>query len=302
MKYKKPSAIVLTLSVVLLLFTPVLAIEKIAKNVEFSFGAIADCQYSSAQDSGLRKYSLSESKLKTCVTHLNTMNLEFVIHLGDLIDENYNSFDVVQPIYDRLNMPKYHVLGNHDFEVEDNKKEMVYKKLGMPSKYYDFAIKGWRFVILDGNDISFHAYAKNSEKYIKAIEYYEQETIKSPEWNGAIGLEQLSWLRIVLEKASRKSENVVLFSHFPIYPDDVHNLWNAQQIIELIEHYPNVKAYINGHNHAGNYAIKNGVHYITLKGMVETEKTSYAIVNVYADQIEIIGYGREESRIMTIRE
>ncbi len=300
MRYRKLSAIVLTLSVVLLFF--ILANKRIANNIEFSFGVIADCQYSSAEDSGLRKYSLSKSKLTNCVTHLNTMNLKFVIHLGDFIDEKFTSFDVVQPIYERLNMPKYHVLGNHDFEVEDSKKEIVYRKLGMPSEYYDFAVKGWRFVVLDGNDISFHAYPKNSEKYNRVIEYYEQESIKSPEWNGAIGVEQLSWLKTVLKKALRKSENVVLFSHFPIYPDDVHNLWNAHEIIELIEHYPNVKAHINGHNHAGNYGVKNGIHYLTLKGMVETEKTSYAIVNVYENQMEIVGFGREENRIMTIRE
>ncbi|UCE08152.1 MAG: metallophosphoesterase [bacterium] len=302
MKYKKPSTILLKLNAVLLLFTTVFASEKIANNIEFSFGVIADCQYSSVEDSGLRKYSLSESKLKDCVEHLNTMNLEFVIHLGDFIDEKYTNFDVVQPIYDRLNIPRYHVLGNHDFEVEDSKKEIVYKKLGMPSKYDDFEVKGWRFIVLDGNDISFHAYPKNSEKYVNAIEYYEQETIKSPEWNGAIGAKQLSWLKTVLKEASRKGENVVLFSHFPIYPDDIHNLWNAHEIIELIEHYNNVKAYINGHNHAGNYGVKNGVHYLTIKGMVETEKTSYAIVNIYETQIEVFGYGREESRVMTIKE
>ncbi|UCE05093.1 MAG: metallophosphoesterase [bacterium] len=301
MKYKILLAIFLTLNVVLQLFSTVLANERVANNREFSFGVIADCQYSSGEDSGSRKYSLSKIKLKNCVDHFNTMSLEFVIHLGDFIDEDYSSFDVVKPIYDQLNMPRHHVLGNHDYEVEDSKKEMVYNKLGMPSEYYDFAAKGWRFIVLNGNDISFHAYLKGSEKYVKAIKYYEQKTIKAPEWNGAIGLEQLFWLKTVLQKSSRKGENVVLFSHFPIYPEDDHNLWNAHELIEIIEHYSNVKVYISGHNHAGNYGVKNGVHYLTLKGMVETEKTSYAIFTVRENQIEVFGYGREESRVMIIK-
>ncbi|MEK9784277.1 MAG: hypothetical protein VW312_06495, partial [Opitutales bacterium] len=64
-----------------------------------------------------------------------------------------------------------HVLGNHDFEVADEYKELVPKKLGMPSKYYDFKIKNWRFICLDGNDLSFIAYPKGTEKYRESEKY-----------------------------------------------------------------------------------------------------------------------------------
>ena len=97
--------------------------------------------------------------------HFNKEDLSFVIHLGDFIDRNFSSFDEILPIYNSLNAPGYHVLGNHDFEVADEYKELVPKKLGMPSKYYDFKIKNWRFICLDGNDLSFIAYPKGSEMY-----------------------------------------------------------------------------------------------------------------------------------------
>ena len=171
----------------------------------------------------------------------------------------------------------------------------------MPSRYYAFEVKGWRFVVLDGNDISFHAYPGGSEKYQEAAEYYKQNKVKSPKWNGAVGARQLSWLKTVLEKASREGENVVIYCHFPIYPKNVHNLWNAEEILAVLEAYSCVKAYINGHNHNGNYGIKEGIHYLTLKGMVDTDQTSYAVINVYEDRLKVIGYGREENRIMIIR-
>ena len=91
----------------------------------FSFGLIADCQYCQIEGTRVRKYSMSDSKLKECVTHLNTLDLAYTIHLGDFIDRDWESFDVVNPIYQQLKMPAYHVLGNHDFSVEDARKGMV---------------------------------------------------------------------------------------------------------------------------------------------------------------------------------
>ena len=92
-----------------------------------------------------------------------------------------------------------------------------------------------------------------------------------------------------------------MFCHFPVYPADPHNLWNAEEIISLIEEYSCVKAYINGHNHKGNYIQKNGIHYLTLKGMVETESNAYSIIHVHQDELKVMGYGRETDRTLLIR-
>ena len=260
---------------------------------KFSFGAIADCRYCQAPDRGVRKYSASKEKLKKCVKHFNQEDLSFVIHLGDFIDRNFSSFDEILPIYNSLHAPGYHVLGNHDFEVADEYKEIVPKKLGMPSKYYDFKIKNWRFLCLDGNDLSFIAYPKGSQGYQESEVYYRENKIRSPKWNGGVGAEQMSWIREVLQSAEGSQEKVILFSHFPVYPQDPHNLWNAKEVISLLEEFSCVKAYINGHNHKGKYGVKNGIHYLTCKGMVDSDTTAYSIVRVYHDRLEISGYGRE---------
>ncbi len=272
------------------------------KNYKFSFGAIADCQYCTGPNQGSTHYSLSAGKLDECIQELNTHDLKFVIHLGDFIDRNYASFDKILPIYQSLKMPAYHALGNHDFDVAEKWKSKVPERMGMQARYYDFVLEGWRFIVLDGNDVSFHAYPKNSLKYSEAEVYYKENKVRSPKWNGAVGKQQLAWMRKILEAAQEKGEKVVLYCHFPVYPADPHNLWNAKQIISILEEFPCVKAYINGHNHKGKYGQKDGIHYLTLKGMVETEINAYSIISVYHDRLIISGHGRETDRTLLIRE
>ncbi len=270
------------------------------KDTNFSFGIIADCQYCNVVGEGQRKYSQSDKKLQACVDDFNTQDLSWAIHLGDFIDKDWESFDVVGPIYKQLTMPGHHVLGNHDFSVVDSLKSSVSKRMGLPSPYYHYKTKGWRFVVLNGNDLSFYAYPKETNQYKAAEEYYIKNEITSAKWNGGIGPEQMSWLEDTFKKATEQNESVILFCHFPVYPENEHNLWNASEVVDLIEQYPNVKAYINGHNHDGNYAQKKGVHYLTMKGMVDTEGSSYGVMTVEKDRLVLTGTGREEDKVLEI--
>ncbi|MDF1800468.1 MAG: metallophosphoesterase [Planctomycetota bacterium] len=266
----------------------------------FAFGAIADCQYCDEVGQGVRKYSISDAKLSAAVEQLNQLDLRYTVHLGDFIDRDFESFAVVGPIFDGLTAPGYHVLGNHDFSVADERKGDVVSELGMPARYYDFAVEGWRFVVLDGNDVSIQATTEGSPER-QAAEERLAATQGGRPWNGALGREQLAWLAEVLASAEDATEDVVLFCHFPVRPvSPGHNLWNAPEVVELIEGFPSVRAYINGHNHAGAYELHGGVHYLTLKGMVDTEQTSYAVLSVLPDRIEVQGFGRELDRTLSI--
>jgi hypothetical protein len=65
----------------------------------------------------------------------------------------------------------------------------------------------------------------------------------------------------------------------------------------LIDRYDHVAAYMNGHNHAGNYATHRHCHYLNFKGMVETEdRTAYAVVRCFPDRLEVVGSGIEPDR------
>jgi len=72
-------------------------------------------------------------------------------------------------------------------------------------------------------------------------------------------------------------------------------------VIALLEEFTCVKAYINGHNHKGKYGIKNGIHYLTCKGMVDTDESAYSIIQVYQAKLQVKGYGRESNRSLELR-
>jgi len=243
---------------------------------------------------------LSPKKLTACVEHLNRLDLQFVVHLGDFIDRDFKSFADVVPIYDKLKADHYHVLGNHDFEVADNLKAKVPAALGLKSRYYQFRYQGYRFIALDGNDVSLHAYPASDPRHKDAEVAHGKLPSGTPTWNGAVGQAQLAWLKKALGEAGRAREKVILFCHFPVYPENVHNLWNAGEVLAVVEESQGVVAYMNGHNHAGNYGFLAKRHFVTFKGMVDTEETAYAIVNVHADRLEIKGFGRQENMTLPL--
>lgn len=120
-------------------------------------------------------------------------------------------------------------------------------------------------------------------------------------WNGAVGEDQLAWLRGVLTMARRRGEKVVLSSHHPVFPKNAHNAWNDDELLALIDEFDNVIGYFNGHNHAGNYGFRNGVHYVTFRGMVELDTNAYSIVHVRPGHLRVDGYGREPDRLLPFR-
>ncbi|NND06707.1 MAG: hypothetical protein HKN87_10035 [Saprospiraceae bacterium] len=284
-----------------LLLVPAIHIFGQPNNASVSLGIIADCQYADQPTRGLRHYKNSITKLEECVSTFNDQELHHVFHLGDFIDDGAANFLPVQRIIDKLVAPFTHVLGNHDYSVADSLKPGVHKKMGMPSRYFAQDVMGWRFLILDGNDVSLHANPKSSKLYRRAKRHHERHYPELPTWNGALGKSQMKWLKAELKQAEEQEIPVILLCHFPVYPSDVHNLWNDEEVVALIERYSIVKAWLNGHNHAGNYGVKSGIHFVTFKGMVDTNENAFAHVSIGQEVIKIRGFGREENRELRIR-
>lgn len=274
----------------------------------FSFAVFADIQYGDQPTAGKREYRKSPGKLQDAVTALNARgDLAFAIQLGDLIDSKASDLDSIHATYNRLAARKYHVLGNHDFSMQ---RELLVSRLGMPSAYYDFGLNGWRFVVLDGMDISVSSGSRAAEspahlRAQQALQLLRQtRAANAVDWNGAIGEEQIAWLRGVIERAARNGERIILFCHFPILraaSTPAHLLWNHEDLLRLIEGQPAVASWFNGHDHAGGYAERNGIHHVTFPGMVESgERNSYTVVKVFADRLELEGVGTAPSRTLPI--
>ena len=272
----------------------------------FSFGVIADCQYCDCPSTTQRFYKHSPAKLAACVAEFNKYDLAFAVHLGDYIDKDFASFDTLQPIMDQLKTPLKQVLGNHDFSVAEELKKKVPKRMGLKKRFYSFSEQGWRFIALDGNDLSTFASFTPKKKaeakqLLEGLQAEEKENAQT--WNGGLSSQQMKWLRKQLAKAERKQEKVILFCHFPLYPANPHNLWNDGAVRSVLEEYDCVKAYFNGHNHAGHYGEKDDIHYLTFKGMVDTpDQTSFSIVTLQGNQIIIKGFGRQENQRLPIKD
>ncbi|WP_176330408.1 metallophosphoesterase [Oceanobacillus rekensis] len=303
-KLKGVSAVVLLVTVLVTLIPSGDVLANSAEKPKIEFGLVPDAQYCDCEVNGTRYYRNSVDKLIEAAQTFNERDIDFTVQTGDLIDRDASSFSTMLPIYNMIEGPKYHVLGNHDFPMTTDE---IVNILDMPNQYYDFKHKNWRFVVLDTNDLSLYANPEGSEKYQQAEAMYdhlvEDGAINGQTWNGGVSNEQLLWLREVLNKAEKANEKVVVFGHKPVYPENNHNVWNDEEVVKELEAAGNVVAYFNGHNHAGNYAMKKGIHYVTLQGMVETENTnSYSIVQVYKDRLEIDGYGREQDRVLNIQQ
>ena len=278
--------------------------KDILKKSSFKIGVISDCQYCDCDIKWNRYYKKSQNRLDYAVQTLNKEDLLYTIHLGDFIDRDFNSFDSLIPIWKKLNSKKYHVLGNHDFEVKDSLKDKIFKKLNLKQRYYSFTENNWRFIVLDGNDLSTYG-ALNTIKKQQTDSLFnllKKDSLPFVQnWNGAVSNTQLNWIASELDSATKNDENVAFYCHFPLYPISVHNIWNREQVLALINKYSCVKLYFNGHNHDGAYLKEKGIHYLTFRGMVDTkDSTSFATVEFKKDTIIVNGYGREISRKLLI--
>lgn len=270
----------------------------------FTFGIIADIQYCDAEPMIGRYYRASTHKLRNALEAFKMLPLSFILDLGDIIDRDFASFDKVLALYQKASVPVRFTLGNHDFSVGEEQKKKVPELIGLPGKgYYNFIEKDWRFIILNGNELSLFATAPGTTKESEALamlDHLRQTNAgNAMEWNGGISQEQKHWLLEKLKEARQQGQKVIVAGHYPIYPSGSHNLWNDEEIVALLAQFPNVVAYFNGHQHDGNYAIKDQIHFLNFKGMVETEtENAFAIVKVFDNRLEIQGFGREEDRVL----
>ena len=271
------------------------------------FGIVADPQYADIPPHVAmnRHYARSLAKLADAIAVFNTMDLDFVMTLGDIIDRDWTSFDDILPVYETLRHKALFLLGNHDFAIAPEHLGRVAARLGMPGRYYDFAIGTWRFVVLDGSDVATFSAPADDPRTALAAErlggLVAEGAINAQSWNGSLSEAQFAWLTGVMEKAQADGEAVVVLGHYPVFPPNSHNMWDSGRIIDLLTGFSCFRGYFCGHNHEGNFGEVDGRPFVTFKGMVDTpDENTFAIVNVFHGRIEIEGFGREESRVMRI--
>jgi 3',5'-cyclic AMP phosphodiesterase CpdA len=283
-----------------LLSLPLLGVAAGAPNERHEvvrLGVIADPQYADKETRGSRYYRASRGKLEAAVKRLNEADLNAVVTLGDFIDEDLESFQPVMERYRSLKAPHLKVVGNHDFTMADEDKAKVFEALQMERPYASQIFGNWRIVLLDGTEVSPFRPEQAEQARAWRKELAAAGRKNAQPYNGGLGETQFAWLEKELAAAEKAGQRVVLACHYPVLPEDPHNLWNDREVVALIDRHPCVAAWFNGHHHAGNYARRKHCHYVNFKGMVETaDRSAFAIVTLHSDRLVVEGFDTEPDR------
>ncbi|XP_074294655.1 manganese-dependent ADP-ribose/CDP-alcohol diphosphatase-like [Silene latifolia] len=300
----------------------------------FSFGVISDVQYADIPDGrsflGVpRYYRHSVLVLQRAVQKWNdSQNLNFSVNFGDIVDgfcPKDQSLSAIKKIafeFQKFNGPVYHMIGNHC--LYNLPREQLLPLLNIHSDnscaYYDFSpTPNYRFVVLDGYDISAIGWPKDHPKALQAMRILDEKNPNSEKnspsglegfekrflmFNGAVGKEQLEWLDHVLQDATKLKQKVIICCHLPLDPGASSSealLWNYDEVMNLIHKYKCVKVCLSGHDHKGGYSIdSHGIHHRVLEAALECPPgfDAFGHVDVYEDRVSLIGTDRMQSTDM----
>lgn len=270
-------------------------------------GIIADPQYDD-RESDLtldRHFRNVPARLEQAIAHFDTLPLDAIVVLGDLIDRHFKNFATVLEILERSRHPRILLPGNHDFLVSPDRLSEVHATLGMPTPYYEHKVNGVRLLVTDGNEISLFSSPpgdpRHQEAEARLSALKSAGAANAQTWNAGISTAQEAWIGARLNEAEAAGEPVLLLGHYPIYPPSDHNLWDGERLAGLISSSPVSVAYLCGHQHAGNYAMLGKTHFVNFCGMVDTpDSNAFAVLALFEDRIEVEGFGREPSRRLAL--
>ena len=257
------------------------------------FGIVTDSHYADADTAGSRYYRHSLDKLTECVELMNDQKVDFLIELGDFKDQDNPPVEQktitylrsIESVFQKFNGPTYHALGNHDMDSISKEQFLTNienSNIDPGKSYYSFDLNGMHFVILDAN------YKSDGTDYNHG----------NFDWTDAnIPPAELNWLRRDLTSTHGPT---IVFTHQLLDGTGSVYVNNAPDIRQILEQSQKVIAVFQGHHHEGSYSNIEGIHYYTLKAMVEgpgEENNSYAIVEVLPDHsITISGYRKAVSK------
>jgi len=225
------------------------------------------------------------------VSQINEQDdLEFIIHLGDLVQENRNnpsreedlrSGAQVLEILRQVKVPLYHVVGNHDrvtLEMAD-----LIAMFGR-NLFYSFESSCFTNIVLQCE----------SPRHVN-VHLVDQE---------------MEWLS---DQLSKSKKPVLVFMHqllveHPLegtscegMPDCAY-VRNKEEIRDLLESSKKVKAVFNGHMHRNLSRVENSIPYISVQAMTEvlagglTTAEAYAIVEIDESQLSVDVRGNDAIR------
>ena len=262
---------------------------------KLKFGVVTDMHFADIDSKDNRYYRESLNKLKECMQIMTEQEIQFLIELGDFKDEDnppdekstLHFLRTIEEEFQKGVKKTFHVLGNHDVDSISKSQfqaEITNTGISPESTFYSFIEEDIQFVVLDAN------YRSDGKSYDRG----------NFDWTDCnIPPNQLEWLSNELDK---KPLYNIVFVHQLLDGEGNHFINNASEVRKILEQSKKVLAVFNGHQHEGQYSLINGIHYYTLKAVVEgqgKENNAYAIVEILSDNsIVVNGYRKVEDKIM----
>lgn len=188
-----------------------------------------------------------KQRLENFISAMRTEKPDLIVQLGDFCGPKEGN-NALLDSWNRFEGPTCHVIGNHDTDGDFTKQQVVdFWKI--PNAYYSFDLKGYHFMILDGNDP------------------YANKDPRNKYWS-YIGQEQQDWMEAELEKTDLP---VIVFMHQGL-DNDMGGVENAVQVRAIFDRHNKkkknkVQVVFSGHHHEDYYNVINGVHYVQVNSM-----------------------------------
>lgn len=244
-------------------------------------GLLTDLHYADKDTRGTRHYRETLDKVAEAGAFFASHRPDFVVELGDLIDAA-DSVELEMGYLKRINRElvgisgkRHYVLGNHC--VDTLTKAEFLGEVGQAESYYSFDVGGVRFLVLDacfrGDGVA-----------------YER---KNFEWTDAnLPPREVEWLRSELASATGP---VIVFAHQRLDSDNHYAVKNAAVIRQILESSGKVLAVFQGHSHQNEHVGIGGIHYVTLRAMVEgggLGNNGYALLDIFPGGLMNLTGGR----------
>jgi 3',5'-cyclic AMP phosphodiesterase CpdA len=217
-----------------------LAAKTAAKAGPVRFGVITDLHHGYAPD--------ALGRLQAFIVDMKRAKPDFIIEMGDFCNRAGTGPDgtKLRAVWDQFAGPRYHVLGNHDFDLM--LRPQVLQVWDMKAPYYSFDHGPFHFVVLDCNYIVDHG---------KAVPWK-----RGHGYGNLLPPEELAWLANDLAQTDKQT---VIFSHQGLDERGVTNRREARKIIAAANAqagFAKVVACFCGHYHLDGLNTIEGVHYL----------------------------------------
>ncbi len=222
-----------------------LALTEAQKNNSVTAGIITDLHFGNLAPDGIQR-------LEVFARAATEQKPDYIIQLGDFCHPE-KAAEKLMKSWDAMPYPKHHVLGNHD--MDKGTKEDIQKLWGMQKRYYDFDVNGWKFIVIDMNNL------KKGDQYVPYANanFYVNSSMRS--WPDP---EQLKWLDQTLGKTDLP---VIIYTHQPFdQPEKPQHsaILNVIKKHQTTDKHPKVKAVICGHQHQDWHRQVHGTHHICI--------------------------------------